>query len=124
MPAYGYTCAECGSYKEVVRGIHEPAAPPSCCGAMMRRRFHSPALVSGLVTETHFNRAVGRVVHSSSEFRSELARKSDQMSERLGQTVDYQPLGPGEAPGVDVAAAKDAMRKRALDAGAERKFIA
>ena len=30
MPVYVYQCPDCGSQKEVVRGIKEPEEPPEC----------------------------------------------------------------------------------------------
>lgn len=90
----------------------------------MRRVFHAPAVVRGLVTDTHFNNAVGAVVRNKAEFVSELHRRSDQMSERMGFEVDYQPVPAGEAPGVDLDGARESQRKKELKQGAEPKFIA
>jgi hypothetical protein len=42
--------------------------------------------------EPHFNNSVGTVIHNSAQFRSELHRKGDQMSERMGFAHHYEPV--------------------------------
>lgn len=114
MPVYGFRCRDCNTYGEVTASIHDGVAVHVCrfCGGQLRRVFHPPAVVRGLVSETHFNHAVGRVVHNSSDFRSALAQKADEMSERLGYEQRYAPVDPRdhEPPG-----AREQLRKRQLE---------
>lgn len=122
MPLHDLRCSSCGSTREVYAPLHEPPAPEPCpCGGILRRVFHAPAVVHGPVTETHFNRAVGKVVRSTREFRSELSRKSDEMSERLGYEQRYVPVDyrDAEPPG-----AREQLRRRQVDReGADPKLV-
>lgn len=63
--------------------------------------------------EPHFNNSVGTVVHNQAQFKSELHRKGDEMSERMGFAHQYEPVDirDKEACGVDDAGA-DAIEKR------------
>lgn len=102
MPTYGYRCPACKGYGEITTTIEDRADviecnKHDCPGAdrpsAMRRVFHPPMVVRGdLDFSTHYNHALGDVVSSRADFRSELARRSDEASERLGQSVDYQPV--------------------------------
>ena len=44
----------------------------------------------------HFNQSIGQYVNNNREFTDGLKRQSAEMSARMGQDVDYQPLGPSE----------------------------
>lgn len=78
----------------------------------MRRVFHAPAVTHGDF-DTHFNHSVGSVVHSRQDFRSKLARKSEEMSERLGMTVNYKELPHDAHPQRDEI--KELQRKKAVE---------
>jgi len=86
-----------------------------------RRIFHAPAVVRALVTEGHYNHSLGEYVTSSADFRDKLARKSDQMSERLGWDQHLVPVNPQE---IAPAAAAETVRKRQLRRGADPKVFA
>lgn len=101
MPVYPYRCESCAMPVEVVRSVHDIAVPPTCgaCGGLTRRVFTAPSVHRGaLAWEPHLNASVGRVVHTRSEFRSELSRASDEASERTGMVHDFQPIDPREVP--------------------------
>lgn len=92
----------------------------------MRRRFTPFGFARSNMFETHFNRSVGAVVSNQAQFRAALSRKSDEMSERMNQDVDYQPVDPGEpaAYGVNVEQAKEQARKAELGKGVEPRVVA
>lgn len=91
---YSYVCDHCGtdSYQDEFRPIGKLAHNATCplCGGLLRRAAGLPAFKHGM--EEHFNVAVGRPIHSDAQFRSELARKSDQMSEQTGMDHRYVPV--------------------------------
>jgi hypothetical protein len=68
--------------------------PPRCPGdgITMTREWNTFAVARKPFTESHFNHSVGSVIHSDRQFRSELARKSDEMSERQGFEANFQPV--------------------------------
>lgn len=78
----------------------------------MRRVFSSPAIVRGLVTETHYNHSLGEVVTSAADFRSKLARRSEQMSERTGVEQRLVPVSPAD---VEPPGAREQLRKRQIE---------
>lgn len=49
----------------------------------------------------HFNNSLGQYVNNERQFKDGLKRKSDEASERMGHTVDLQPI-----PAADMADAK------------------
>ncbi len=69
--------------------------PPHCaCGLTMRREWNSFALTRVSSVQPHFNHSIGSYVRNNADLKSEFSRKSDEMSERMGQHVDYQPIDP------------------------------
>lgn len=46
--------------------------------------------------QEHFNNSLGRPVSNYRDFREGLKMQSAEMSERMSQTVDLQPLSPSE----------------------------
>lgn len=56
-----------------------------------------PGVTHGMVTEAHFNTSVGKVIHSDTEFRSELSRQSDELSERNQFPVSFAPIDHRDA---------------------------
>ncbi len=103
MPIYSYLCRGCGTTKDDVRGIHDPDPGITCgaCGERMGRLFHPPSLTRPLVVDGHFNHSLGAYVRNSADFRSQLSRKNDEMSDRLGYEQRLVPVAPGdiEPPG-------------------------
>lgn len=105
MPLYDYLCDSCGSRFEEVFSIRSDSTTTPCTACASRgivslarkviTRF--PGVTHGMVRETHFNTAVGGVVHSDAEFRSELSRRSDAESERNGFAVNFQAIDHRDA---------------------------
>jgi hypothetical protein len=56
----------------------------------MLRRVYS--FRPGKVTHEHFNHTVGKVISDPKQFKSELARKSAEMTERTGIPHNYVPV--------------------------------
>lgn len=104
MPFYGYICPTHGEFDLYnVRG--DTAACPHC-GDRSRRKF---AWTTGSVLMDHYNPAFGTVVSSRAQAK-ELAKKaSEDQSERLGMTVDYEvtDLHDHEAAGIDKGELKE-----------------
>lgn len=105
MPIYDYLCDHCGHRFEEVYSIYEDSTITPCtsCASRGESNFarkiitHFPGVTYGLVREAHYNTAVGGVVRSDAEFKSELSRQSDALSERNGFPVNFQPIDHREA---------------------------
>lgn len=103
MPLHAYRCRSCGAGREDYTpiSVSPPEDFPCSCGRRQQRVFHPPVVFKGF--EPHFNASVGRYVSSEREFRAELSRASEAMSQRTGMDHNYVPLeGPDarEAAGV------------------------
>lgn len=82
----------CGRQRET-----KDRQPPHCaCGLLMRRQWNTFAIQRASVMQPHFNHSIGSYVRNKGDLRSEFSRKSDEMSERMGFAVDYQPIDPGD----------------------------
>ena len=70
--------------------------PPHCPvdGLLMRRQWNTFALNRVSAPKAHYNHSIGSYVRNRAELKSEFSRKSDEMSERMGMHVDYQPIDP------------------------------
>lgn len=69
--------------------------PPHCdCGLLMRRQWNTFAIQRASSIQPHFNRSAGAYVSSMAQLKNEFSRQSDEMSERMGFHVDYQPVDP------------------------------
>ena len=113
MPLYKFQCTGCGeramkemSFEEhdetMVKGEHELTLPffherevdgmMRLCGAW--------AQVFDFVfkrgTPDHYNHTVDAYVTGERDFNNKLKMQSDAMSERMGFTVDYEVIDPGE----------------------------
>ena len=104
MAYFEYVCPDCGPFDSMVR-----ADKALCgCGKMARRRF---SWNNQTVLQEHYNPAFGQMVSSRAQ-AAELAKKASQeQSERLGMTVDYEltDLHDHEAAGIT----KDEMKEQA-----------
>lgn len=92
MPFYEFRCPECGAVESVFGTIIE--GPPSIVTCVadhqprrMRRDYSSVQIAP--VQQAHFDRTVGKEISSNRQFRDELNRKQDEMSERLGFEQRY-----------------------------------
>lgn len=84
MAFYEYSCSRCGQFDSMQRGDSHICA---MCGQEARRVW---GWTNASVLHEHFNPAFGRVI-SSREQAKELAKiASDDQSERLGMTVNYE----------------------------------
>lgn len=106
MPVYDYLCETCGNRFEEVKSIHDDGAAHTPCSLCASRGIESsarrivtkfPGVVHGLVTNTHYNQSVGKVISNDAEFKSELSRQSDELSERNQFPVDFKPIDHREA---------------------------
>lgn len=152
MPAYDYLCPS-GHYTEAVFSIHEDSTYTPCsscaprgsdipghsctldaddyceeCGfqvPLARKVIRSfPGVTHGLVRETHYNTAVGRVVRNDADFKSALSEWSDERSEYNGFPVNFQPIDhrdAGEHLGV-TDEGMDATYSKQVESG-EREVI-
>ena len=103
MSIYGYRCQICGDMESQRRA--DSIICPYCHG-VAKRLFQ---WTNASVLQSHYNPAFGQVI-SSRKQAAELAKKaSDDQSQRLGMTVDYQltDIHDHEAAGIDRAEAKD-----------------
>lgn len=87
MPLYEFKCKGCGA--TAVSQRREVSDHFCSCGGEYKRIF---SFSIARPMQEHFNAAVGKPISSHRQFRDELARKSDQESERLNMTVNLQPV--------------------------------
>jgi putative FmdB family regulatory protein len=116
MPIYQYRCQTCGRLTEIQTPIADRLATLACdCGGVARRRYTAPHVKP--VMHQHWNHTIGAPVSSDQAFRAELARKSDEMAERLGMDVNYQPIdSDATSVGVD-GAGLEATDRAAVESG-------
>jgi len=90
MPQYQFRCHVCGTTS--MQNDRDPHPCP-VCRSMPRRvwSFNTQASMPD-----HFNHSVGQYVGNKREFFDALKRQSDESSERLGMTVDLQPLSTAD----------------------------
>jgi hypothetical protein len=84
---YEFRCFNCGQAFET--RTTEPGACPNCSRATVTRNYSfsvAPAF------KEHWNNAVGHYVSNDRQFRDSLKVQSEEMSNRMGMNVDYQPL--------------------------------
>ena len=80
----------CGRHRET-----KDRKPPHCeCGLLMRREWNTFQLSRTASIQPHFNHSMGAYVRNKGELKSAFSRNSDEMSERMGFHVDYQPVDP------------------------------
>jgi putative FmdB family regulatory protein len=120
MPVYEYKCADC----RVLEALHRPlgqTASPNCrnCGVAMKRKF---SFALRPILHEHYNPSVGQVVSSHRQHKALLREKSDEMAERLGMDVNYQPIDPREAPGVTEEGLEATNRRRVNEGRDEVKL--
>lgn len=104
MPFYGYKCPTHGDFDLFNQRADSAACPD--CGEVSRRVF---SWRNASVLMDHYNPAFGTVVHSRAQAK-ELAKKaSEDQSERLGMTVNYEvtDIHDHEAAGIDKAELKE-----------------
>jgi putative FmdB family regulatory protein len=97
MANYAYRCRSCRASYTLVGSINDDMPQlrpcPRCGFNGSHRDFsfnHTPSF------QEHFNHSLGRYVNSNREFRDGLKLQSEEMSVRMGQNVDLQPLSPSE----------------------------
>lgn len=102
MPVYAFQC-ENGHVEERHLAVEDrdelvgmPCWPclKSHTNAILYRKFLAPQIAP--MVHSHYNPTVGREISSHSQFKSELARKSDEQSARTGIPHDFQPRTPAE----------------------------
>lgn len=97
MANYQYRCPSCRSVYTLEGSIHDDMPEmrpcPRCNFNGSKRDFsfnHTPSMPE------HFNHSLGRFVSNNRQFEDGLKQQSAEMSERMGMTVDLQPLSPSE----------------------------
>jgi predicted nucleic acid-binding Zn ribbon protein len=100
VPTYEYRC-ECGS-RDVLHGFHD--TPHVTCpeGHVMRKVFCPPAIIHELGGNPHYNHSIGRHVSGTRDLANAFARKSDEMSARMGFDVDLKPVDPRDREALGV----------------------
>lgn len=109
MPVYEYKCTEGHRYhlftemddsdsREFYEGMDcwlaadtagEATDPEDMCWEPLKRVY---SFAAAPVMHEHFNHSVGKVISDMRQFKSQLARKSEEDSERRGMKIDYQPV--------------------------------
>lgn len=93
MPIYEFKCKnqQCGNIYQDFRPLGDTVPRGSCpdCGSRFGRHFGLFAAGPVDTMDAHMNATTGTVIRSRKEFRNELKRKSDEMSERTGMTHNY-----------------------------------
>lgn len=95
MPTYEFACDHCGSVALSQHSFEEDTFSLTfCChncqSGTLRRQVSSFGIISGV--DGHYNHSLGRYVTGMRDFKSGLARKSDQMTERTGIPHNYEPI--------------------------------
>lgn len=87
VPFYEFKCTGCGARTLTQNREGGPAvACMSCVNASWKRVW---SVQFAPVMHAHLNKTTGSVVSSRRQFRDELARKSDEMTERTGMPHNY-----------------------------------
>lgn len=112
MALYQYRCPAHGDFDSLTRGdsLH-------CdCGLTARRIF---AWNNASVLQSHFNPAFGCEISSRKQAKELAKLASDDQSQRLGMTVNYEltDIHDHEAAGIDRAEAKEHARLTAEASG-------
>lgn len=97
MPVYEYVCRFHREHAHTAVhpiAAHDTYTPPVCpnCGERMTRDY-STVQIAPVVIE-YFSTAIGQSVTSHRQVESELSRKQDEMSERLGFDQRYALADP------------------------------
>lgn len=90
MPLYEFRCRQCGHTR--VKADSSAASIPMCptCDAQSWGRVFSFSTTR--MVHDHYNLTLGRGVSGERDFKEGLKQKSDEMSQRLGMSVDYKPV--------------------------------
>lgn len=97
MANYQYRCRSCKCVYTLEGSVHDdmpemrPCPKCSFNGSVRDFSFnHQPSF------QEHYNHSLGRHVTNGRDFRDGLKIQSAEMSERMSQDVDLQPLSPAE----------------------------
>lgn len=126
---YSYVCEPCDAevvLTEFQKVGHSPSSVCPLCDGRLVRMVSSPNIVPGW--QGGFAVATNSFVNSERQFKSELSRKSDEMSERTGANHKFVPVDLREGAALGVTEeGLDATRKRRRDSGDDlptRRIIA
>lgn len=122
MPTYAYRCQGCGHDADILHGFHDSGIRNCAqCGDVMRKVFSPPAIIRAMGGDAHFNSALGRHVTGARDMRDGFRAKSDQMSERMGFAVDYQPVDRRDRERLGVTGEGLESQERARTASGQRE---
>lgn len=98
MPVYPYICRTCGTEMDAIHSIaeHDTYNPGNCprCRTPFYRRYDDVQFAP--VTHERFDQTLGVPISDNKQFTSELARKQDEMSERLGFDQKFTVADPND----------------------------
>lgn len=97
MANYQFRCPSCKAIYTLEASINDDLPekrPCPRCNYNGSHRDYSFNLAPSF--QEHFNNSLGRFVSNNREFEDGLKIQSAEMSERMGQNVDLQPLSPSE----------------------------
>jgi hypothetical protein len=99
---YDYRCPSCNLLVQSLHRADTLDRPCTRCGHEKHKRVWGFRM--GRVMHEHFNASVGRPISDPKQFRAELRRKSDEMSERTGMVHNYVEVDPSEPASLGVTA--------------------
>ena len=88
MAIYIFRCLGCSKVFEQTSRV--PIGCPDC-GSLVRRDYRTESVSFKPILHHHYHHAVGGPVSSMGQFRSELARKSEETWKRTGIESNYEP---------------------------------
>lgn len=117
MASYAFRCPSCRASYTIESSVHDSTPEMRPCPRCGNDSIRHYGFNMARSFPEHFNQSIGQYVNNNREFTDGLKRSSAEMSERMGQHVDYQPLGPSEmaeasAHGVTEEGLEDTRRRQ------------
>lgn len=93
MALYQYRCLTHGDFDST---LHSSVGQPCPVCSNFARRVWTMFRTNRIQIEKVYNSALGEWVSSEQEMKDRFKAKSDEMSARLGNTVNYSPVDPDQ----------------------------